>query len=173
MSEDGKPHSWLFVAGQTVLTTVLTTALTLGGGFWLEQRKAKIDLAKEVSQRQADAIDKLDRDLTSLEGNLLYLDKLTNMPNSDQAVQKQAIDAATVMADLFQDNKPLDDSFEAKNAIHELRESLAPQLSKLRENPKMDPSAFRSYYGDELIPKLTLARTALDKDRKRVMQPLP
>jgi hypothetical protein len=173
MSEDSKRRSWLFVVAQAVLTTVLTTALTLGGSFWLEQRKAKIDLAKEVSQRQADAIDKLDRDLASLEGNLLYLDKLTNMLNSGQAVQKQAIDAATVMADLFQVGKPLDDSFEAKNAIHELRESLAPQLSKLRENPKMNLSAFRSYYGDELIPKLKLATTALDKDRKRVMQPLP
>ena len=111
MSDDGKQHSWIFVGVQPLLTIVLTSSLTLAGSFWLEQRKAKIDLAKEVSQRQADAIDKLDRDLASLEGNLLYLDKLTDASSNSQAVQKQAIDAATVMADLFQDNKPLDDSF--------------------------------------------------------------
>lgn len=173
MSDDDKRQSWRFVVAQVVFTTVLTTVFTLGGSFWLEQRKAKIDLAKEVSEKQADSIDKLDRDLTSLEGNLLYLDKLTDTPGSNQAIQKQAIDAATVMADLFQDDKPLDDSFEARNAIHELRESLAPQLSKLRENPKTNLDAFRSYYSLEFVSMLTLARTALDKDRKRVMQPLP
>ncbi len=173
MSDDGQQHSWFSVGAQTLVTALLTTSLTLAGGILLEQRKAKIDLAKQVSQKQADAIDKLDRDLTSLEGNLLYLDKLTDASNSSQAIQKQAIDTATVMADLFQDNKPLDDSFEAKGAIHELQESLAPQLSKLRENPTMNLDAFRSYYSLEFVSKLTLARTALDKDRKRVMQPLP
>jgi hypothetical protein len=173
MSDDGKQHSWIFVGVQPLLTIVLTSSLTLAGSFWLEQRKAKIDLAKEVSQRQADAIDKLDRDLAGLEGNLLYLDKLTDASSNSQAVQKQAIDAATVMADLFQDNKPLDDSFEAKSAIHRLEESLAPQLFTMRENPIKSLNTFRAYYDNELVLKLTVAKTALDKDRKRVLQPLP
>jgi hypothetical protein len=152
---------------------MLTTALTVGGEYWLEQRKAKIELAKDVSQKQATALEKLDRDLTSLNGNAVFMSRIAQGPYNDQVLEKQAIDAATVLADIFQDNKPLDDSFQCKHAIHDLAESLAPLLAGLSENPRKNSGRFFSYYQAEFIPKLAAAQTALESDHKRVVQALP
>jgi hypothetical protein len=172
MNESGD-RPWLLVIAGSVLTTALTTALTVGGDYWLEQRKAKIELAKDVSQKQAVALEKLDHDLTSLGGNVLYMCKVARLPNSNQVLEKQAIDAATVMADIFQDDTPLDDSFQCKHAVHELRESLAPLLAGLSENPTKNSSKLPVYYQNEFIPKLSLAKAALESDHKRVVRALP
>jgi hypothetical protein len=170
---NGKNRPWCFVIVGSLATTVLTTVITVAGNYWLEQRKAKIELAKDVSQRQATALEKLDRDLTSLQGNVLYMCKVAQMPNNSQVLQKQAIDAATVMADIFQDNKPLDDSFQCKHAIHELDESLAPLLAGLSESPTKNLSKLPVYYQTQFIPNLNAAKAALESDHKRVVQALP
>lgn len=173
MRRNGKNRPWCFVIVGSLATTVLTTVITVAGNYWLEQRKAKIELAKDVSQRQATALEKLDRDLTSLQGNVLYMCKVAQMPNNSQVLQKQAIDAATVMADIFQDNKPLDDSFQCKHAIHELDESLAPLLAGLSESPTKNLSKLPVYYQTQFIPNLNAAKAALESDHKRVVQALP
>lgn len=173
MSENSRSKPWVLVGIGSLLTTALTTVFTVGGSFWLEQRKAKIDLAKDVSHSQAIALDKLDRDLTRLQGNMLYMFKLAQSSNSTRELEKQAIDGATVLADIFQDNKPLDDAFSSKGAIHELSESAAPVLASLVENPAKNATTLASYYSGEFTTKLSTARASLDSDRKRVVQPLP
>jgi hypothetical protein len=173
MCEGQKNRPWLLVAVGSISTIVLTTVLTVAGEYWLEQHKAKIELAKDVSKIQISALDKLDRDLTSLQGNLLYMSKLAQGPSTSSALQKQAIDAATVLADTFQDNKPLDDTFLSKNAIHELGESVAPLLAELTESPKRNANKVIIYYPSEFTSKLKAAKEALDSDRKRVVKALP
>jgi hypothetical protein len=173
MSKNGENRPWPLVIAGSLLTTALTTALTVGGDYWLEQRKAKIELAKEVSQKQATALEKLGHDLKHLEGNVSYMCKLAQVPNSGQVLEKQAIDAATVMADIFQDDEPLDGSFRCKPAVHELRESLAPLLADLGDNPTKNSSRLFLYCRTEFIPKLGVAEAALESDRKSVLQALP
>ncbi len=164
---------WFLVAVGSILTTVCTTVLTVGGGYWLEQRKAKIDLAKDVSRAQAVALDKLDRDLTKVQGSVFYMFKLAQQPNNVTALEKQAIDTAAVLADLFEDNRPLDDSFPSKSAVHELRESVAPLLADLADNPAKNAERLRAYYPAEFTTKLNKAKASVESDRRRVVQPLP
>ena len=173
MTENEKNRPWALVAVGSVLTTLFTTGLTLGGEYLIEQQKAKIDLAKDVSRSQAAALDKLDRDLTRLQGNVLYMSKLAETRDSSAALDKQAIDTAAVLADMFQDKKPLDDSFGSKKAIYELSESVAPLLADLTANSKKNASKLRLYYSGEFSEKLDAAKTSLENDRKRVVQALP
>jgi len=166
-------HSWLGAVAKSVLTAILTTALTLGGSYWLNQQKAKTELAKDVSQRQALALEKLARDLTGLEGSMLYLYKLAPSANSYREMQKQAIDVATLMADIREDNKLLGDSFEARAATHELGESLAPLLAALTEDPATNSAGFTAYYREQFVPKLKRVEVAVENDRKRFVRSLP
>ncbi|MGD0790406.1 MAG: hypothetical protein ABR920_01435 [Terriglobales bacterium] len=172
MTINDKNRPWLLVAVGSVLTTLLTATVTVGGEYWLEQRKAKIDLAKDVSRAQASALDKLDRDLIKVQGNVFYMFKLAQTSNSNTELERQAIDTAAVLADMFQDNKPLDDSFGSKNAIHELSESVAPLLADLTANPEKNASRLRLYYPGEFAAKLDAAKASLENDRKRVAPPL-
>jgi hypothetical protein len=160
--------NWLLVA----VGTLATTGLTVGGQYWLEQQKAKVDLAKEISKTQAAALDKLDRDLTKLKGNVFYMVKLVGIPNSASSLEKQAFDTALVLAEIVQDNKPLDDSFSAKNAIHELDESVAPLVADLADDPTKNASRLQPYYSGEFSLKFDSATKSLEDDRKRVAPPL-
>ena len=171
MTDKADKNPWWLVAVGTVLTAILTTGLTVWGNYWLEERKAKIDLAKEVSKTQASALDKLDRDLSKLNGNVFWMSKIAHTTKGNSGLQKQASETANVLIDLLQDNKSLDDTFEAKNLIRDLNESLAPILANISENPAKGADRLRSYQS-AFSDKVNAARVGLDNDRKRVLRAL-
>jgi hypothetical protein len=155
-----------------LLTIVLTAALSVAGDYFLQRQKTKVEVQRERARLQEDALSKLGHELNNLEGNVVFMYNATEGRGNGEAVRRQAISTATVMADMFQDSQALDGALPSKKEIHSLLESLAPVIADVRESPEKNTVELRLFYSNEFSPKLEKAKKAIEDDKRKVRAPL-
>lgn len=178
-----------------VAAAVVTGLLSFVGGYLLAERQATLTLrgdinraklelkgeiekvglglTKERRSRQLDALEKLQRDLKTLEGELLLMKRRSAQGAAKRDLADEAALVGGTMGQIYAETGLLDQTCTARGAVQRLLTELGPKVAAAQNDPGPENiSALVRYFDDSVqSEEESIQRLSNDEIKKLLSSP--
>jgi len=160
---------------------LVTALLTLAGEYFMEGRKANLDvwktvqniqlqLSQEKDRRQIDALYEIQSELKTLEGDVVLFASHMEALRSLRSLKDEGTETAKSMSRIYPKVVILDSRLKTPDAAKSLLNGLSGVLGPLRKEPsKKNASNFLEYYRGNFKSELSSTQSDVEEDL-RVLQ---
>lgn len=161
------------------MSAVVASIVTLLGNYYLEHRKAQVELRKEIARRNIDLLETIGQSLGQLDLHLKVIKisleareaRASGAPSS-QGIKDYIGNAAKTMANIRQDVTFLDKKSKARQVILALLADLATILHKVQQNPN-NTRIFLAFYGEPFASRAESAKSEIRNEIREIATTLP
>ena len=153
-----------------ILSSVCTVGISTAGNYWLEIRKARIQIQKEAQLSTLHTLESVSSQLQRLNAEVQYVDSLTNQSaNGRSKLLYHAGFTAGIMAEIEEKRTALPLQSSAYVEISVLLDGLAPQLASIQGGAPKAPGSFDHFFDMVYKQQFRKATDAVQHDQAKIL----